>query len=114
MRGKILQPNEKQKRGDCMEQNIRQVMATRFEIENLAIDHVRDERERMPVACLDIDERPGQTVKRYPLLHQCVSVNVRLVVVVHEIVAERLAEDDPDERDDAGANGDNSDFIAHF
>ena len=97
-----------------MQQNVREMMAARLEIENLAIDHVRDERERMPVARLNIDERPGETVKRYPLRHQRVSVNVGLVVVVHEIVAERLAEDDPDERDDPDANRDYSDFTAHF
>ena len=79
-------------------------MATRLEIENLAIDHVRNERERVPVPRLNINERTGQTVKRYSFLHQRVSVNVSLVIVVYEIVAKRLAENDPDDGDDSDAN----------
>src|SRR5205085_11402494 len=63
----------------------------------------------MPVVCVVIDERacgvgPGKsrTDERIP-------VNVDFVVIVNEIVAERLPENDPNQRDESCANRDLND-----
>ena len=45
-----------------MQQNISEMMAAGFEIENLAIDHVRNESEWMPVVCVGVSKYSGQSV----------------------------------------------------
>ena len=61
--GDLAQPNEKQERSDRVQQDICEMVAARFEIENLAIDHVGDEGERMPVVGLRVGKGPGKAVQ---------------------------------------------------
>ena len=55
--GDAAQPKEKQNRGDRVQQNICKMVAASFEIVELTVDHVRDDREGMPVGSVSVDER---------------------------------------------------------
>jgi len=55
------QSSEKAKEEECIsdvEEEINQMMAGGFEAENLAIEHVREPCERMPVGGMGLGERP--------------------------------------------------------
>ena len=89
-----------------MEKDIGEVMAARFQIEYLAIDHVRNRAKRVPIARMRVGECPAQPGKRYTRFHHRVFVDVNPVVVIDEIVAEGLAEDQPRDGQQANTNGD--------
>ena len=61
--GDVAQPKEKQNRGNGVQENIREMVAAGFEIVELAIDHVRNDRERVPIVSLGVDEGLRQTVQ---------------------------------------------------
>ena len=62
MAGDVAQKNQKQNYGNRVQQDIYEMMTARFEIKNLTVEHVRNDRERMPVIGLGIDERPRQAM----------------------------------------------------
>src|SRR5207248_10602176 len=97
--GRARQKKEQQKRSNCMKQNICEMMAARCESENLAVEHVRNDRERMPIVGLGIDKGLLQSVDAESLADQPVSVDVSFVVEVYKIVVQGLAKDDPDQSD---------------
>ena len=94
--GDVAQPKEKQNRGNGVQENICEMVAAGFEIVELAIDHVGNDRERVPIVGLGVDECLGQTMQTQTRGHQRISVNVGFVVIIYEVVAQRLTEDDPD------------------
>src|SRR4029077_1674700 len=47
--GDVAQPKEKRNHGDRVQENICEMVAAGFEIVELAIDYVRNERERVPI-----------------------------------------------------------------
>jgi hypothetical protein len=79
-----------------VQENICEMVTAGFETEELAIDHVGNDRERVPIIGLGVDERLRQTMQTETGGNQRISVNVGLIVVVDEVVAERLTEDNPD------------------
>ena len=85
------------------------MMTGRFQIEQLAIEHVRNERKRMPVVRGPVHECARYMLGGNSRTDERTAVNVNLVVVVDEIVADGLAEHDPDERDERGANRESND-----
>ena len=84
--GDVPQKNKKQKRRDRVKKNIREMMTAGFEIEELAIDHVRNERERMPVAGPRVDKRLDESRQTQSRSDQRISVDVSFVVVVNKVV----------------------------
>ena len=78
-------------------------MTTGFETVKLTIGHVGNDRERMPVSGESIDKGAGNAVPTQSHFDQRISVNVGFVVVVNEVVAERLAKNNPDKRNDRSA-----------
>jgi hypothetical protein len=46
-----------------VQQNIGEMVAAGFESVELTIDHVRDDRERMPIARLRVNESPRQSIQ---------------------------------------------------
>ena len=65
----------------------------------LAIDHVRNCRERMPVLGMNVGERPCDAAPRQSCAHVRIVEHVKRVVVINELVMERLAEHRPRQRD---------------
>ena len=82
-----------------MKQNICEMMAAGLESENLAVEHVRNDGERMPIIGLGIDKGLFQSVDAESLADQPISVDVSFVVEVYEVVPKRLVKDDPDQSD---------------
>ena len=54
-RSHLPQRQEKQNGGERVEENVREMVTACFEIKQLAIVHVRNDRERMPVPCSRVD-----------------------------------------------------------
>ena len=85
---------EQQQRVGEVEQEVRQVMAGGLEAVKLAIQHVGNPSERMPVAGVAAGERPVERVRRDASLHGRILHDVLQVVVVNKIVADHRAEHD--------------------
>src|ERR1700736_4868551 len=66
-----------------------------IESEYLAIDHVRDSRERMPVLRVRLSKRRDKAVPRQAGADFAIFVNVVLVVVINELVLQGLTENGP-------------------
>ena len=58
----FFQGKKKQDCGDTVQQHIDEVMPAGLEPEQLAIQHVRDGGERMPVLRMNVGERPTNTM----------------------------------------------------
>jgi len=52
-----------------VEKNINEMMAGRIQSKHLAIQHVRDRCQRMPVPRMSMAKRPGDPVKAETALH---------------------------------------------
>ena len=74
-----------------MKQNVGQMMSPRLESVELAIQHVRDRGERVPVGRVNVDEGPLNIARTETVDYSWIGINVRTIVVVHELVAQRLA-----------------------
>ena len=87
-----------------MQKYICEMMSARVQAEQLAIDHVRNSGERMPIARMSMRERPSQAMKSQPVRYGWVCVNVGRVIVINEIVAKRRTENEPGRRCQENAN----------
>ena len=104
-RGHLDEEIQQEDSGDAVQQNIGEVLRTRLQTEDLAVDHVRNDCERMPITRLHINKGLRQSMQAQPSFDQRIVVDVRLVIVIDEVERQRLAEDDPDQGHDSGANG---------
>jgi hypothetical protein len=77
-----------------MQTDIDQMMGTGIQTEKLAIDHVRNRRQWMPVLRMNMSKGPDDTVPGQPGPDIRILENVRAVVVVNEIEVPGLEEDD--------------------
>ena len=74
--GHLFENEKQQHHGDAVQQNIGEMVAAGVEPEKLAIQHVRDRRERMPVLCVNVGERPGKSRRRDTARYNRLSVDV--------------------------------------
>ena len=81
------------------------MMAGGIETVKLAIHHVRNPGERMPVAGMDMSERPHDSIPTEPVIYSRILEDVIAVVEIYEFVAERLSEDQPDKRSENADDG---------
>ena len=102
--GHVVKDKKKQQHGDGVEQNVREMMADGSKSKQLAIDHVRNRRERMPVPRVAVRERPSDSAQCQPARHDRISVNVSLIVEINEFVTKRLPENQPRDCDQKQAN----------
>src|SRR5438309_7047195 len=88
----------------------------RIEAEELKFEHVRDVLERQPVRGRPMSEGPFDAVQREAGVYLRNFVDVFGVVEVDERKRDRLAKDEPNNRDKTDADADNEPtfFIAHF
>ena len=91
--------NEKeQNRIGRVQQQAGGVMPARVQAEELAIEHVREPGERMPVGGPRGHKRPPDVLRRQSAPHMRIFRDVILVVLGDEIVFERGREGQPDQR----------------
>ena len=81
-------------------------MCARPETEELAIEHVRQRRQRMPVVGVNVGKSPDNVSPAQSLLNLSVLADVGRVIVIHESVSQGLSVDRPRDRDQPGANRD--------
>jgi hypothetical protein len=60
----VAQREEQEDRGRGVEEQVRQMMSPRLEAEELAIQHVRNGGERMPVTRMNMGESPLNPARR--------------------------------------------------
>ena len=76
-----------------MQTDIDQMMCAGIQTEKLAIDHVRNRRQWMPVLRMNVSKCPGDTAPVQPGPDIRVLENVTTIVVVNEIEVPGLEED---------------------
>src|SRR4029077_18117396 len=73
-----------------MNQCINEQMATGKHAEELAIDHVCDPCERMPVRLVKSGKRPGESRERNTAVHHRVFLDIRIVIQRDELMPHYL------------------------
>ncbi len=99
------QRQEQEDRRGCVQDHVGQMMAARFQIIKLAIQHVRQPRERMPVGSVKRRNRPGNASARQARLDMRILIDVVIVVEVNEFVVGGLAKDGGDRKQQKAADG---------
>ena len=87
-------------------------MATGFQSIELAVHHVRNDCQRMPVSRLQIYECLRQSPPGDSRTDKRIAVNVGAIVVIHEIEPECLSEHKPNEGKETEANQNSGDFAS--
>src|ERR1700730_14195725 len=82
-------PEDKQRVGD-MNQGVNEEMATCVHAEELAVDHMCDPREWMPVCDVKSGERPSESRERNAAIHHWVLPDIRIVVESDELMPDHL------------------------
>ena len=88
-----------------MQRDIGQMVAAGAQSVELAVEHVGEPRERMPIRGVAAGEGPRNPVGRHAALYMRVLINVFIVVVVDEREIGRPSEDDRNRQQEKNANG---------
>ena len=73
-----------------MNQRVNQKVTTCNHAEELAIDHMCDPREWMPVGLVKSGERPGESRERNAAIHHRVFLDIRIVIQSDELMPHHL------------------------
>ena len=82
-----------------MEKHVCEVMSTGVEPEQLAIEHMRNTRQRMPVSRVKMGKYSNHVIERDALDDARILININMVIEIDEIVPERLPKDQPGDCD---------------
>ena len=104
--GHFQQCNKKKHRRDRVQQDIGEMMASCFNAVQLAVQHVRDGGQRMPVHGMNMGERPGSTADTEPAGYFCIFIDITRIIIVNEVVPEGLAKYKPHEYHERKADTD--------
>jgi hypothetical protein len=94
-----------------MNKHVYQVMPARIESEYLDIKHVRDPRNRVPIAGMEFGESPDKTLGGQAVNDVSVLCDIAGIVIVNEIKSLHLPIDDECGDDQEKANGFSSVFM---
>jgi len=108
----LAQDQKKENRRRRMQQNVCGMMPARSQPMPLAIHHVGQTGNRMPVGGMDVGERPENPGERQTTGNIRIVVDVGVVVVIDEVVMNRLPEDDRRDRRQKDANAQNLPAVA--
>src|SRR5947199_365020 len=87
----LAQCKEQQDRRCGVKQNVSQMMSPGLESVELAIQHVPDGGEWLPVASAEMSEGPLHIIKSKTAGYSWIGIDVRTIVVIHELVVQRFA-----------------------
>ena len=90
------QHEEKQDRCCRVEEDIGEVMAAGIQPVKLAVEHVGEPGQRMPVADVAISKRPLNSPPTQALADLGIVVHISRIIVVDKLVSQCLAENHPD------------------
>ena len=80
-----------------MKKHIRKVMSTGVQSEQLAIEHMRNTRQRVPVSRMKMGKNSNHAVEREALDDARIFININVVIEIDEIVPECSPKDQPDD-----------------
>ena len=81
-----------------MNDDAAEMMQTRVYAEQLAVEHVRQGGDGMPVGGVKMREGPCDVGKADPAGHATGAINVVVIIVTHPIEVRGLPKDNPDQR----------------
>ena len=87
-----------------MEKYVRKVMPAGLQTIKLAVEHVCDCCQRMPILGVDMRKRPDNIGKAKAGPYPGVLIDITRVVVIHEIESECSSKDGPCKQREADAN----------
>src|SRR5689334_2478919 len=87
------------------------MMSPRLETIQLTIHHVRNGRNRVPVVGVHMGEGPSNSSETKAIGDPRIIVNILIIVVINELVPERLAKHNPDNTDKENADDNCDAFI---
>jgi hypothetical protein len=90
-----------------MKKNTCEMMSTGVPAEDLAVQHVRQGRDRVPVMRMTMGERPLDSMQCDTARYEWISIDVNVIIIVDEIVSECLTKHEPDYRSQKNASAHN-------
>src|SRR5437016_6937990 len=100
----LLQREENEDHRDNVQEDICGMVTSRLQSIYLAVEHMRDRRQRMPVHGVNMGECPGNAAEADAACYFSVLINVARIVVVNEVVPESLAKNKPGQRGEKKAD----------
>src|SRR5690242_17363954 len=73
-----------------MNQRVDQQLTASVRAKKLAVDHVRNPSERMPVCCMKRSERPCDARERNTAIHHWIFLDIRRVIESDELMPDHL------------------------
>src|ERR1044072_5561171 len=103
--GHALQRHKKKQNGERVQEDIGKVVPTGMQAVQLAIQHMCDRSKRVPILGMDMGKCPRDIGEVDAAADSGVLIDVARIVVIDEIVPNRLSIDDPcyDEQTDTNA-----------
>src|SRR5436305_13742522 len=89
-------------------------MGARLKTIQLAVKHVRDRRQRMPIHRMNMGKCPGYTANGKALGYVGIFVNVTWVIIVNKVVLEQLSKDNPSEHSQTNAHAERQPVAIDF
>src|SRR5438093_3701737 len=99
-----LQSKKKKDNSDSVKEHISKVMPACLQAVKLGVEHVRDRGQRMPIFGVNVGECPDNIGKAEATRYSGILIHITRVIVVNEIVPERLAKNRPSQRYKNDAN----------
>ena len=96
--GHPSQHEKQQDDGRRMEQDIGKVVAGGIQSIKLAVQHMGNPGQGMPVGASNVGEGPAEAFPSQPFLDDRILIDIMLVVIVDKRVVQRLTEHEPDDR----------------
>ena len=87
-----------------MQKNIREMVTTGVETKQLAVDHVRERRERVPIVPMPSSKCVDDAVNTQSMSDVRIGINIFAVVVVDEVVTDGLRKHQPGNGDQENTN----------
>ena len=103
-RSRHLSEHKKRERSESMQDEICPVMPARIQAIEVAVCHVGDHGQRMPVTGHLVGQGPPQPGKGESLGYLAVLEDILWIIVVDELVLERLTKRHPDDSHQKNAN----------
>jgi hypothetical protein len=102
----LLQRNKEKDDRDSVEQQIRKVVTACLQSVQLAVQHVCDRRQRVPVFGMNMSECPSDVREVNATRDSGVLIDVARIVVVNEIVPDCLTKNRPRKSCQSNADAD--------
>src|ERR1700733_361584 len=98
------QHKKEQNRCECVEKNVCKMMSARFQSVKLAIHHVRNPCQRMPIGTVGVGKSPSDARKRQALRDFRICINIFVIVEVDKSKFCCLAKNNPNDSREKNTN----------